>query len=94
MPLAEGGGQPPRTPTSTNASPPEKAGRERLTTKEAAHYLRLSARTLERYRVEGTGPAFLKLGPGKRARVFYLRDQLEAWLLERNHSSTAEYRKL
>ena len=33
-----------------------------LTTEEAAKYLRLSPRTLERYRVTGEGPRFLKVG--------------------------------
>jgi len=32
-----------------------------LTTHEAASYLRLSARTLERLRVAGTGPKFIRL---------------------------------
>ena len=37
-------------------------------TEEAAELLRLSKRTLEDKRVDGTGPAFYKLGHGKRAR--------------------------
>ena len=62
-----------------------------LMTQEAADYLRLSARTLERMRVEGTGPKFRKAGPGKRARVLYLRSDLENWLERYAYVSTSEY---
>ena len=40
-----------------------------LTSVEAADLLRVSRRTLERMRIEGTGPRYLKVGPGKRSRV-------------------------
>ena len=40
-----------------------------LTTNEAAKYVRLSPRTLERYRVTGEGAPFLKIG----RLVFYLQ---------------------
>ena len=62
-----------------------------LTTAEAAHVLRLSPRTLERFRVEGTGPSYLKAGPGKRARVLYRLDDLQAWLNQSRFSSTSDY---
>jgi len=62
-----------------------------LTTVEAAAYLRLSPRTLERFRVEGTGPKFLKAGGGKRARVLYDPAELQAWLAGFAFKSTSEY---
>lgn len=62
-----------------------------LTTVEAAAYLRLSPRTLERFRVEGTGPKFLKAGGGKRARVLYDPVELRAWLARYAYGSTSEY---
>ena len=62
-----------------------------MTSVEAAAYLRISRRTLERYRVTGTGPRYLKVGPGKRARVLYRIPDIEAWLLEFNFESTSEY---
>ena len=77
------------------AMPPERSTsppmRRNLTTQEAADYLRLSPRSLERYRVEGTGPQYLKAGPGKRARVFYRIDDLDAWLEGTLFTSTSEY---
>lgn len=62
-----------------------------LTTVEAAAFLRLSPRTLERYRVEGTGPRHLKAGPGKRAKVLYDPGELTAWLSRFAFGSTSEY---
>lgn len=66
-------------------------GKTLLTTVEAAAYLRLSPRTLERFRVEGTGPKFLKAGGGKRARVLYEPEELRNWLAGFAFNSTSEY---
>lgn len=58
---------------------PEPAGPaanpEFLTTDEAATFLRLSPRTLEKQRVLGGGPRFRKFG----ARVVYAAVDLRAW---------------
>lgn len=48
---------------------------EFLTTEEAATFLRLSPRTLEKQRVLGGGPCFRKFG----ARVVYAVADLRAW---------------
>jgi excisionase family DNA binding protein len=53
---------------------------------EAADHLRLSQRTLERWRVSGTGPAFVKLG----RRVLYRKLDLEEWIASRVLHSTSE----
>ncbi len=63
-----------------------------LTTDEAAQFLRLSPRTLERYRVEGTGPKYRKAGPGIRARVLYAFEDLLSFT-DRKYQSTSEYGK-
>ena len=47
-----------------------------LRTKEAAQFLSLSARTLEKHRTYGTGPAYHKLG----GRVVYAIEDLQAWV--------------
>jgi len=57
-----------------------------LTQTEAAKYLRLSPRTLERQRVSGTGPRFTKAGK----RVLYRLDELDTWTDARTFASTAE----
>ena len=62
-----------------------------LTTIEVAGMLRISRRTLERMRVDGTGPRYLKVGPGKRSRVLYRQSDVEAWLGKFNFGSTSEY---
>ena len=57
----------------------------------AADLLRISLRTLEKMRVEGTGPRYLKAGAGTRSRVLYRPADLDAWLDSRSFSSTSEY---
>ena len=48
-----------------------------LTTQEASEYLRISHKTLERWRWEGTGPCFIKLGGAVRYRLQDLDDYVE-----------------
>lgn len=79
------------SPSDGDATPSQHGNRTLLTTGEAAHVLRLSPRTLERFRVEGTGPRYVKAGPGKRARVLYRKEDLEAWLDGFRFTSTSEY---
>ena len=57
-----------------------------LSTREAAAALRLSPRTLDRYRVSGAGPVFHKFGN----RVRYARSDLESWAAKRRRSSTSD----
>ncbi len=62
-----------------------------LTTVEAAALLRLSPRTLEDMRVNGTGPRYRKLGPSRRARVVYREEDLLKWVDQYGYGSTSEY---
>ena len=55
---------------------------------EAAAFLRLSQRTLERLRLSGDGPRFCKL----RRSIRYRLSDLEAWLSARAVGSTSEVR--
>jgi predicted DNA-binding transcriptional regulator AlpA len=57
-----------------------------LTTRAAAELLCLDQRTLERFRVAGTGPKFVKMGKSIR----YRPSDLEAWLATRTVSSTSQ----
>src|SRR5690606_41583828 len=59
-----------------------------LRTKEAAEFLSLSARTLEKHRTYGTGPAYRKLG----GRVVYSVDDLEVWAARGAVTSTSDPR--
>ena len=59
-----------------------------LGTREAAAFLGLSPRTLDRYRVTGEGPAFHKFG----ARIRYAQADLEAWAAARRMTSTSDDR--
>lgn len=53
---------------------------------EAADQLRTNARTLERWRTTGTGPAFVKVG----RRVCYRRSDLEAFVQRQTRQQTTE----
>lgn len=58
----------------------------RLSVEAAAHYTGISASTLNKLRVFGGGPVFLKLG----RRVVYDPTDLDAWLAERRRRSTSD----
>lgn len=59
---------------------------QRLPVYEAANYLGLSSSTLNKLRVFGGGPIFLKLG----RRVVYDKTDLDAWLAHRRRRSTSD----
>lgn len=56
--------------------------RDLLTPREAADVLRLSTITLQKQRAAGTGPAFIKMGAGRRARIRYARADLDAYVAQ------------
>jgi hypothetical protein len=57
-----------------------------LTQRQSAELLRLSERTLERHRVAGTGPLFVRAG----RLVRYREDDLQSWIASRVVSSTSQ----
>ena len=57
-----------------------------LTNDEAADYLRLSPRTLEKQCVIGGGPKFRKFG----RRVMYAVADLDAWAADRSFETTSD----
>ncbi len=57
-----------------------------LRTPEAARFLGLSGRTLEKHRTYGTGPRYSKLG----GRVIYGLDDLQAWVERGARASTSD----
>lgn len=57
-----------------------------LTQSEVAQRLRLSPRTLERFRLDGTGPKFVRAG----RRILYRLVDIEEWTAARTFRSTAE----
>ena len=94
------GTSPPADPASRRAPIPGRAirGPNRATrthshltarylrTPEAAKFLGLSGRTLEKHRTFGTGPAYRKLG----GRVVYRLEDLQAWAEAGARSSTSD----
>jgi excisionase family DNA binding protein len=59
-----------------------------LTQREAATLVRLSERTLERLRLSGGGPVYVKAG----RRVLYREPDLQEWIAAQVRTSTSEVR--
>ena len=57
-----------------------------LRTPEAARFLGLSGRTLEKHRTYGTGPKYSKIG----GRVVYAVEDLQAWVSRGEKRSTSD----
>jgi predicted DNA-binding transcriptional regulator AlpA len=57
-----------------------------LTQRQCAEALGLSERTLERFRVSGVGPKFVRMGKSVRYRL----SDVEVWLASRVVGSTSE----
>jgi hypothetical protein len=60
--------------------------KEMLDSRQASEYLRLAVQTLAKYRVEGNGPVFYKVG----RQVLYDRTDLDAFLSARRRRSTSD----
>lgn len=73
-------------PAAAQQSAAAPGNPEFLTNDEAAVFLRLSPRTLEKQRVLGGGPRFRKFG----ARVLYAVDDLRAWANSRAYGMTSD----
>jgi hypothetical protein len=61
-----------------------------LDTAQAAEFLKISPRTLEKQRVVGGGPRFRKFG----RRVLYALTDLRAWADERSYANTSEVQQV
>ncbi|WP_291298484.1 AlpA family transcriptional regulator [Elioraea sp.] len=68
--------------SATRSDPPPRY----LRTPEAARFLGLSGRTLEKHRTYGTGPVYRKLG----GRIVYALDDLQAWANRGTRLSTSD----
>ena len=73
-------------PAATQQSAQSTQPARYLTNNEAAEFLRLSPRTLEKQRVIGGGPRFRKFG----RRVMYAVADLKAWADARSFEMTSD----
>ncbi len=55
-------------------------GENLLTTQEVATYLRITSQTLAKWRRDGEGPPFIRLGGGPRGRIRFRWVDLMDWL--------------
>ena len=77
---------PSAAPTATQQPAQSMQPARYLTNDEAAEFLRLSPRTLEKQRVIGGGPRFRKFG----RRVMYAVVDLETWADSRSFEMTSD----
>jgi hypothetical protein len=56
-----------------------------LSEEAATVYLGVSPLTMRRWRCQGVGPSYCKLGPGRNAPVRYLIEQLDEWVTRVTH---------
>ena len=59
---------------------------ELVTQQQLANELQVSIRTLERWRKDGTGPAFIRVGRSLR----YRRSDIDAWLTQQRRSRSEQ----
>jgi hypothetical protein len=64
-----------------------------LNTVQAAAYLGRSVSTMRNWRVQGYGPAFVKVGRGKKAPVGYTQEDLDAYIAAQRKRSTSDEEK-
>jgi hypothetical protein len=76
----------PNRPQASPTVTPQSPSARYLTNAEAAAFLRLSPRTLEKQRVIGGGPRFRKFG----RRVMYAIVDLETWADARSFEMTSD----
>ena len=58
----------------------------RLRAVEAAKYLRVSRSTLAKWRMNGNGPPYHRLGPRL---IFYIRREVDDWLASCDHAQSS-----
>lgn len=79
-------GQSSLTPEPPAAAPLNR--QDLLNVRESAEHLRVSKSYLDKLRVYGGGPLFLRLGARK---ILYRRSDLDEWAASRRYRSTSEY---
>lgn len=67
------------TPSARPARPAD-----RMTEAEAAAHIGVCIRTLQRYRADGSGPEWSRIGP---RRIRYMRQDVDAWLARQRQSA-------
>lgn len=61
-----------------------------MSTPDAAKYLCVSSKVMEKWRVTGDGPPFMRLGGKIRGRIVYKIADLDSWANDRRRTSTSD----
>jgi hypothetical protein len=73
------------TPASAVEIPAPEPQRDLITTEEFAELVRCAPQTPRKWRVNGSGPPYLRVA----GRILYRRDDVEDWLTERRYRHTS-----
>ena len=68
----------------------ESRQNEHVSSPKAAAIISVKPAVLRKWRMEGKGPRYIRLGKGKKARVIYSVDEINRWLAEHTFTSTSE----
>lgn len=60
-----------------------------MTTVDLAALLHVSPKRIAEWRVEGAGPPYVKVGPGRNGRVLYRRSDIDEWANAQLRQSTS-----
>ncbi|MBM3546375.1 MAG: helix-turn-helix domain-containing protein [Alphaproteobacteria bacterium] len=72
---------------TTHVAPADYDGKHLLSVEDAAAFLSLSRATLNKWRVHGGGPEFVRIG----RRIFYRQATLEAFVAAKTFPHTSAY---
>jgi excisionase family DNA binding protein len=79
--------EPPEKEPKNRTATPAHARDPLMTVKETAVYLRVSKSFLDKARLTGEGPVFIRVG----RKILYRRSVIDAWLMQRQFASTSQY---
>ena len=72
------------------SAPPQPPSPDCLCTKELAEWLRVGPQTLRKWRINGRGPAYVRMGEYPAGAILYRRTDVEEWLLSRKKAHTSQ----
>ena len=78
---------PPESEAMTRPTPVNSPRDPLMTVKETAAYLCVSKSFLDKARLTGDGPAFIRIG----RKILYRKSVVDAWLQQRQFASTSQY---
>jgi hypothetical protein len=67
-------------PSGRGQSDPDRIASDIMTMNEAAEYMRISRRTLERMKADRNGPVWIRLSQGRMGKIGYRKSDLDSFI--------------